>query len=57
MKWACISRFYDNGRTTISTTEVKDDFKEYQKEGKSFDEYCDIFDTMEEAIEFSKQEA
>jgi len=49
MKYACIQRYYDNGRVTANVEEVpyetEDSYKEYSK----FDQYIDVFHSKEEA--------
>lgn len=49
MKYACIQRYYDNGRVTARVEEVADTAKKSHKEMKNCDVYVDIFNTKRTA--------
>lgn len=53
MKYAVISKFFDNGKVTVSgIIEVEDDVKDCEKVTSTYDYYFNVFDTREAARDY-----
>ncbi len=51
MKYACVQRYFDTGTVKAFVVEAKGRYaSDYTKSFDRYDEYCDVFDTREEAL-------
>ena len=56
MKYACVQRYFDTGKVKAFVTEAQEEYaSDYNKELERYDEYCDVFDTREEALQCERE--
>ena len=56
MKYACVQRYFDTGKVKAFVTGAKGEYvSDYTKSLDRYDEYCDVFDTREEAIKYERE--
>ncbi len=56
MKYACVQRYFGTGQVKAFVTEAKGEYaSDYTKSLDSYDEYCDVFDTREEALQCERE--
>jgi len=55
MKWAVISKYYNNGKVSANIIQVEDNAESNEKSNDYYDEYIDIFDTLKEADAYKRE--
>ena len=54
-KYAVISYYFDNGTAKARILPITDDWQDSKEETSNYDKYVDVFDNIDEAMEFKRE--